>query len=68
MATRTMGVASKWSGVNGGHAAVVETVADFRIKSSSPPIPEITGEGQRERERKRKGENERERKEEKRKE
>lgn len=34
-----MGVASKLSGVNGGHAAEVEMVADFRINSSMPPIP-----------------------------
>lgn len=39
IATLTMGVASKLSGVKGGHAAEVEMVADFRINSSIPPIP-----------------------------
>lgn len=34
-----MGVASKLSGVKGGHAAEVEMVADFRINSSIPLIP-----------------------------
>lgn len=40
MATRTMGVASKLSGVNGGQAGAVDSVADFKTYSSSPPIPE----------------------------
>lgn len=31
MATRTMGVASKLSGVNGGQAGEVDRVADFKI-------------------------------------
>lgn len=31
MATRTMGVASKLSGVKGGQAGEVDRVADFRI-------------------------------------
>lgn len=40
MATRTMGVASKLSGVKGGQAGAVDSVADFKTNSSSPPIPE----------------------------
>ena len=39
MATRTMGVASKLSGMKGGQAGEVEMVADFSTKSSRPPIP-----------------------------
>lgn len=40
MATLTMGVASKLSGVKGGQAGEVDSVADFKTNSSSPPIPE----------------------------
>lgn len=40
MATRTMGVASMLMGVKGGHAGETDSVADFRTKSSRPPIPE----------------------------
>lgn len=40
MATRTMGVASKLSGVKGEQAGVEDRVADFRTCSSRPPIPE----------------------------
>jgi len=38
-ATRTIGVASKLRGVNGGQAGDVESVADFSTKSCRPPIP-----------------------------
>lgn len=40
MATRTMGVASKLSGVKGEQAGVDDSVADFRTWSSRPPIPD----------------------------
>lgn len=40
MATRTMGVASKLSGVKGGQAGLVDRVADFKTHSSRPPIPD----------------------------
>lgn len=38
-ATRTIGVASKLRGVNGGQAGDVDSVADFSTKSCRPPIP-----------------------------
>lgn len=38
-ATRTMGEASKLSGVKGGQAGEVDKVADFKTLSSRPPIP-----------------------------
>lgn len=44
MATRTMGVASKLSGVKGGQAGDVDRVADFKMYSSRPPIPDRRGE------------------------
>lgn len=40
MATRTIGVASKLSGVNGQQAGEVERAADFRTHPSRPPIPD----------------------------
>lgn len=43
MATRTMGVASKLSGVKGGQAGDVDRVADFKMYSSRPPIPDGRG-------------------------
>lgn len=39
MATRTIGVASKLSGVKGQQAGEVERVADFNTFPSRPPIP-----------------------------
>lgn len=38
-ATRTIGVASKLRGVNGGQAGDVDSVADLSTKSCRPPIP-----------------------------
>lgn len=38
-ATRTIGVASKLRGMNGGHAGDVDNVADLRTNSSKPPMP-----------------------------
>lgn len=38
-ATRTIGVASKLRGVNGGQAGDEDSVADFSTNSCSPPIP-----------------------------
>lgn len=40
IATRTIGVASKFSGVNGGQAGDDDSVADLSTKSCNPPIPE----------------------------
>lgn len=45
MATRTMGVASKLSGVKGEQAGEVDRVADFKTHSSRPPIPDRRGQG-----------------------
>lgn len=40
IAIRTMGVASKLSGMKGEQAGVVDKVADFKTESSRPPIPD----------------------------
>ena len=40
-ATLTMGEASKYRSVKAGQATVLDTVADFKIWSSNPPIPTI---------------------------
>lgn len=43
IATRTMGVASKLSGVKGEQAGEVDKVADFKMHFSRPPIPDKRG-------------------------
>ena len=40
IATRTIGDASKFTGVKGGQAKDIDRVADFKTQSSKPPIPE----------------------------